>query len=178
MLLNAVSAWVSRWQHLITPNSCVLDMACGSGRHSLYLSDLGHQVTAVDMNLDALQNILDMDSRISTRQVDLENAPWPFEPASFDAIVVTNYLWRPRFSELLATLCAGGLLVYETFAAGNETVGKPSRPAFLLQRGELLKLCAGLQVIAFEDGFATNPERFVQRIVASKIVTPQKRFHL
>ncbi|MBU4183764.1 MAG: SAM-dependent methyltransferase, partial [Gammaproteobacteria bacterium] len=60
----------------------------------------------------------------------------------------------------------GGVLIYETFAAGNETVGKPSRPDFLLQSGELLQVAAGLHVVAFEDGFTDRPERFVQRIAA------------
>jgi len=58
------------------------------------------------------------------------------------------------------------VLVYETFAAGNETVGKPSRPDFLLQPGELLVRCAGLRIVAFEDGFLTAPARFIQRVVA------------
>ena len=84
----------------------------------------------------------------------------------FDAVVVTNYLWRPLFPTLLASLAPGGVLIYETFAAGNETVGKPSRPDFLLQPGELLLLCKNLHVVAFEDGFLNNPDRFVQRIAA------------
>jgi len=86
----------------------------------------------------------------------------------FDAVVVTNYLWRPLFPTLLASLAPGGVLIYETFAAGNETVGKPSRPDFLLQPGELLQLCKNLHVVAFENGFLSNPDRFVQRIVAMR----------
>ena len=80
--------------------------------------------------------------------------------------MVTNYLWRPLWPTLLASLAPGGVLVYETFAAGNETVGKPSRPDFLLQPGELLRLCQGLRVVAYEDGFLDAPARFVQRIAA------------
>jgi hypothetical protein len=87
-------------------------------------------------------------------------------PRQFDAVVVTNYLWRPLWPTLRDSLAPGGVLIYETFAAGQETVGKPSRPDFLLQSGELLNLCAGLRVIAFEDGFIDNPPRFVQRIAA------------
>ncbi|HEX5698980.1 MAG TPA: SAM-dependent methyltransferase, partial [Rhodoferax sp.] len=83
-------------------------------------------------------------------------------------VLVTNYLWRPLFPVLLQSLASGGLLLYETFAQGNETVGKPSRPDFLLQSGELLRLCQDLRIVAFEEGCLTNPERFVQRIAAVK----------
>jgi hypothetical protein len=85
-------------------------------------------------------------------------------------VVVTNYLWRTLWPDLLASLDAGGVLLYETFAAGNETVGKPSRPDFLLQPGELLNVCKDLRVVAFEEGFLAAPDRFVQRIVAVKPV--------
>ena len=92
--------------------------------------------------------------------------PWPLAGRSFDAVLVTNYLWRPLFPAIVAAVDAGGVLLYETFAAGNETVGRPARPDFLLARGELLGLAAGLQVVAFEDGFLSDPDRFVQRIAA------------
>ena len=101
---------------------------------------------------------------------DIENGLWPFTGRQFDAVVVTNYLWRPLMPTLLASLSTGGVLIYETFAAGNETVGKPSRPDFLLRPGELLDVCKGLRVVAFEDGFLTSAAdqtpRFVQRIAA------------
>lgn len=104
-------------------------------------------------------------------QADIEHGPWPLidaqgKPERFDAIVVTNYLWRPLMPTLLASLGIGGVLIYETFAQGNETVGKPSRADFLLRTGELLDVCKDLRVVAFEDGFIDSPPRFVQRIVA------------
>lgn len=109
-------------------------------------------------------------------QADIENAAWPLldgtHPRQFDVVAVTNYLWRPLLPTLMASLAPGGLLLYETFAAGNETVGKPSRPDFLLQPGELLRVCAKLQVVAYEAGFLANPPRFVQRIAA--VVAPQE----
>ncbi len=101
---------------------------------------------------------------------DIENGPWPFAGRQFDAVVVTHYLWRPLLPTLLASLAPGGVLIYETFTQGNETVGKPSRPDFLLRTGELLALCRDLRVVAFEDGFESGPEgqtpRFIQRIAA------------
>ena len=99
-------------------------------------------------------------------EADIENGPWPLAGRQFDAIVVTNYLWRPLWPDLLAALAPGGVYIHETFAHGNATVGKPSRSDFLLQPGELLRACAGLQVVAYEDGFLPDPDRFVQRIAA------------
>ncbi len=101
---------------------------------------------------------------------DVENGPWPFAGRQFAAVIVTNYLWRPLFPKLLESLAPGGVLIYETFTQGNETVGKPSRPDFLLRPGELLAVCGNLRVVAFEDGFQQAPDgsapRFVQRIAA------------
>ena len=101
---------------------------------------------------------------------DIENGPWPFADRQFAAVVVTNYLWRPLMPTLLESLEPGGVLIYETFTLGNETVGKPSRPDFLLRPGELLEICSGLRVVAFEDGFeetaAGSAQQFVQRIAA------------
>ncbi len=101
---------------------------------------------------------------------DLENAPWPLlhkgVPRQFDAVVVTNYLWRALFPVIAQSLAPGGVLIYETFASGNETVGKPSRPDFLLKPGELLTAFPSLRTLAFEDGFVSAPDRFVQRLVA------------
>jgi hypothetical protein len=99
----------------------------------------------------------------------------------FAGIVVTHYLWRPLWTDLLACLQPGGVLIYETFAQGNESVGKPSNPDFLLRPGELLEVCQHLRVLAFEDGFCEAPERFVQRIVAVRPVvndTPLPRRYL
>jgi hypothetical protein len=101
---------------------------------------------------------------------DIENGPWPLlqagQPRQFDAVVVTNYLWRPLLPTLAASVLPGGVLIYETFAAGNETVGRPANPDFLLHAGELLARFAGWRVIGYEDGYLPQPERFVQRLCA------------
>ena len=164
-----VSPWVARWAHLVSGH--VLDLACGLGRHSFYFLEQNCTVTSVDIAPTAIESIA---GRLSAEQrgrcerllADLENAPWPFAGRQFDAVIVTNYLWRPLLPAIVRSVAAGGVLIYETFAAGNETVGKPSRADFLLQPGELLQTCAGLRVVAYEDGFMSSPERFVQRIVA------------
>lgn len=160
------SAWLQRWAHLLAPDSTVLDVACGAGRHMRYLAEQGHRVTGVDRNPEAAALAQASGPVICA---DIENGPWPFANQAFDAVVVTNYLWRPLLPTLVASVAPGGMLIYETFAAGNETVGKPSRPDFLLQPGELLKAAADLRIVSFEDGFESAPERFVQRIVAVRI---------
>ena len=164
---EAASAWVQRWSHLLPEGSSVLDVACGRGRHARYLTQRGLRVVAVDRSADAIAAIGLPAERCETCVADIENGPWPFAGRLFEGLVVTNYLWRPLLPTLLASLAPGGVLIYETFAAGNETVGKPSRPDFLLQPGELLQVCQALRTVAFEDGFENRPSpRFVQRIVA------------
>jgi SAM-dependent methyltransferase len=123
-------------------------------------------VVLVDRSREAIESIAIPAPACEAVVADIENGPWPFEGRQFDAVVVTNYLWRPLMGTLLASLAPGGVLIYETFAQGNETVGKPSRPDFLLRTGELLDLCKGLRVIAFEEGYLDTPPRFVQRIAA------------
>lgn len=161
--LEPPSAWVQRWAHLIRPGGTVLDVACGHGRHVRWLAQQGHPVTGVDRSPEALNTVAAWGHTVLA---DIENGPWPLAGQRFDALVVTNYLWRPLWPVLLASLAEGGVLLYETFASGHETVGRPSRPDFLLQPGELLQVCAPLRVVAFEDGFCQQPARFVQRIAA------------
>ncbi|MBI3369045.1 MAG: SAM-dependent methyltransferase, partial [Burkholderiales bacterium] len=97
---------------------------------------------------------------------DIESGPWPLAGRRFDLVLATNYLWRPLWPALLAALAPGGLYLHETFAAGNETVGRPARPDFLLRPGELLAVCGELRILVYEDGFADEPARFIQRIAA------------
>ena len=168
------SPWLLRWAHLLPAGGSVLDVACGRGRHLRWLADRGHRLTGIDRDAAALASAADLVTTAGATliEADIENGRWPCSGQTFDAVLVTNYLWRPLWPALLAALAPGGVLVYETFAAGNETVGKPSRPDFLLQPGELLARCAGLHVVAFEDGFLADPARFVQRLVAVRPAPP------
>lgn len=161
------SAWVQRWSHLVPAGGAVLDVACGSGRHMRWFAQRGHPVTGVDRSPEAIAAAQGVGEAV---QADIENGPWPFAGRTFAGVVVTNYLWRPLLPAIMQAVAEGGVLIYETFASGNETVGKPSRPDFLLQPGELLRVCAGLRVIAYEDGFLDEPARFVQRIAAVRAV--------
>lgn len=160
------SAWVQRWTHLIPPASSVLDVACGAGRHMRWLAAQGHAVTGVDRNPDALALAAGAGTTVLA---DIENGPWPLPGQTFGAVIVTHYLWRPLLPVIVQSVAPGGVLIYETFAAGNETVGRPSRPDFLLQPGELLRATEGLHTVAYENGFAREPDRFVQRIVAVRL---------
>jgi SAM-dependent methyltransferase len=157
------SPWIERWAHLIAPGGTVLDVAAGSGRHAVWLAARGHRVTAVDHDAAAMATLA---PRVETITADLEGGAWPLGGRSFDAVVVANYLWRPLLPFLKAALAPGGVLLYETFAAGNETVGRPKRADFLLRHGELVDAAAGLRIVAYEDGFLATPDRFVQRLAA------------
>ena len=167
--LQAPSPWVVRWSPLIRPGSEVLDLACGTGRHARFLAARGCSVLAVDRDADAIA-MLAAVAGVFTRTADLEGAAWPFAPASFDGVVVANYLHRPLFGPIVDALRPGGVLVYETFMVGNERFGRPSNPHFLLRPGELLEAVQGqLEVVAFEQGEVGTPRpAVVQRICALK----------
>jgi len=165
--LQIPSAWVVRWADRIPAGGRVLDVACGSGRHARYFAALGHTVEAVDGD-PARVALLAGTPGISTRTADLEGAPWPYSGEQFAGIVVVNYLHRPLIPQLLASLAPDGILIYETFAAGNERYGRPSSPAYLLQPGELLEAVRGrLRVVAYEDLYVAEPKpALIQRICA------------
>jgi SAM-dependent methyltransferase len=162
------SRWVRRWTHLVAPGGPVLDLACGTGRHARWFAAAGHAVLALDRDPQALAALHGV-ARVRTMAADLEQGAWPLPPGQrFAAVVVTNYLHRPLWPHLLQALAPAGVLLYETFAHGNASVGKPSNPAFLLQPGELLDAVRGaLRVVAFQDGFLSTPyPAYIQRICA------------
>ena len=160
------SPWVRRWADVIPAGGRVLDVACGRGRHLRHLVSLGFAVVGVDRDEQALAALRGLEGA-DLRVADIEAGPWPFPPGEFDGVVVTNYLHRPIFPHLVGALRPGGVLIYETFALGNERYGRPSNPDFLLQPGELLRSVEPLSVIAFEQGLVSSPKQaLVQRICA------------
>ncbi|WP_018911805.1 methyltransferase domain-containing protein [Thiomonas sp. FB-6] len=166
------SPWVLRFAPLIPARAEVLDLACGSGRHARVLAAMGHAVLGVDRDAVALQALRDVPG-VRVLQADLENAPWPLRER-FGAVVVTNYLWRALLPRIVGSVDPGGVLLYETFALGQSSIGRPSNPQFLLRPGELLDAVRGeLRVVAYEDGFAPGPRpAFVQRICAVRESAP------
>jgi len=168
--LTHASEWVAHWAATIPQYGKVLDIACGRGRHAVYLANLGYNVNAVDNDSDATQ-LLEKCPGVTCRVCDLESQPWPFAQSSFDGVVVSNYLHRPLFPHIVDAITSGGALIYETFARGNEKYGKPTNPNFLLGRGELLDVVRSrFHVIAYEDLDITSPRpACVQRICARKL---------
>lgn len=160
-MTEAPSDWVVRWAGLIERGP-VLDVASGSGRHARLFAQRGLEVVAVDREQQAF------GGKVKFVKADLEDgSPWPFAGQRFAGVVVANYLHRPLMKVLEESLDEGGVLIYETFMAGNERYGRPSRPDFLLRPGELLEAFAALTVAAFEQGTVERPKKaVVQRICA------------
>lgn len=165
------SPWVRRHLALVPERpggARVLDLACGHGRHLRWLASLGRglRLTGIDRDADAIASLRDLP--VEGLVADLEGPAWPLAGRDFDAVIVTNYLWRPRMADTAACVAPGGVLLWETFAQGQASVGRPARADFLLRPGELIDLAraAGLRVIAYEDGFLDAPARFVQRVAA------------
>ena len=163
-----------RWAAQVRTGGKVLDVACGSGRHARFFAARGHAVEAVDCDAAALATLRGAPG-VTVKCVDIElgdGGLWPYGHGrgEFDAVVVTNYLFRPLFPALRNALLPGGLLIYETFAVGNERYGRPSNPDFLLRPGELLEVARNhLQVRAYEDVFVETPKpAMVQRICAMR----------
>lgn len=168
MTKAAPSPWVQRFAPLLPAAGRVLDLACGGGRHTRLLLEAGHRVTALDRDLSGLSDLAGTPG-LELLEADLEDGPpFPLAGRSFDGLVVTNYLHRPLLPDLVAAVAPGGLLIYETFARGNERFGKPSNPDFLLKPGELLTAVgARLRVLAYEDLIVETPRKAaVQRICA------------
>jgi SAM-dependent methyltransferase len=166
----APSPWIARFAPLVPRGARLLDLAAGGGRHARLFASRGARVLAVDRDAAALQ-CLSGAPGIETRTLDLETGAWPLRGETFDAIVVTNYLHRPLLPHLRAALAQGGVLLYETFAMGNEAYGRPANPDGLLCRDELLTLAAlapAMTVVAFEQGLVQGEggPAVVQRLAA------------
>jgi SAM-dependent methyltransferase len=168
--LIAPSPWVLRWAHLIRPGGRILDVAAGHGRHARALSAMGFRVTAADVDTTGLSDV----SGIEVLAVDLETGAWPFAADAFDVIVVANYLHRPHFPHLVRSLASGGVLIFETFGQGNEALGRPRNPDFLLAPGELLRAFdKDLQIVAYEHGEERAPRPAIrQRLCAIRRTAP------
>lgn len=168
--------WVERFANRIAKGGMVLDLASGNGRHVRYLRSLGFSVLAIDVDVSRLDDVTD-DGGVEVVEADLETESWPLGARQFNGIVVTNYLHRPLLPLLPTVLAPGGVLIYETFAKGNEKLGRPRNPAYLLDPGELIEAFTGkLRIIAYEHGLEERPSRAVrQRICAVSPGRPEGR---
>ncbi|MCE3246991.1 MAG: SAM-dependent methyltransferase [Geminicoccaceae bacterium] len=168
------SPWIVRFAPLAPAGSPVLDLACGRGRHTRLFLARGHPVTALDRDLSGLEDVAGQRG-LELVQADLEDgSPWPLADRRFGAVVVVNYLWRPLFRHIIAAVDTAGVLLYETFAIGNEAYGPPGNPDFLLLPGELLEAVRGdLQIVAYEHGFCAHPRPAIrQRLCARRSARP------
>ena len=168
-----ISSWVARFAAAL-PAGPVLDVACGSGRHLRHFRALGHPVVGVDRDLGGVADLAGADG-VDLVPADLEaGAPWPLGDRRFAGVVVTNYLWRPLFPALVAAVGPGGWLLYQTFAQGQERLGRPRNPDYLLAPGELLGAVRDqLTVVAYEHGRVETPApAVIQRIAAVRESTP------
>lgn len=166
------SVWVARFADLVPAGGRVLDVACGGGRHARSFLQRGHPVTVVDRDTSGVADLVE-DPNVEILEFDLEaGSSWPFAGRVFDGVVVTNYLWRPILGDIVASVAPGGVLLYETFARGNEQFGHPRNPDFLLKPGELLDAVRReLRVAAYEDLIVEEPDmKAVQRIAAQRPV--------
>jgi SAM-dependent methyltransferase len=177
---DAPSDWLIDNADLLPRGGRVLDVACGKGRHALWLAAQGFDVHAIDRNADAIaslrQSAESRGLRITTAVIDLETDPVPQLPQGFDAVLVFNYLHRPLFPSLLDALTPGGRLFYETFTTRQAERGHPKNPDFLLKDGELPALVRSGQARRLRSGQAPFTElraragefggRFIASIVA------------
>jgi len=166
--VSTPSAWVQKYASKAPQGSPVLDLACGGGRHGRLFRTLGHPVTFVDIDVSGLQD-LEEDPDATIVRADLEGGEaWPLGGASFGAVVVTNYLWRSLLPLIVAAVAPGGILIYETFAVGNEKYGKPDNPDFLLHPNELAHaVIDDLEIVAFQHGYRDEPKPSVVQAVAA-----------
>lgn len=171
--MNPPANWVKRHIDQIKPGGRVIDIAAGQGRHSLLALQLGYHVTAVDRNSETLavleHTAAEFSSNLTTRTVDLETSDWPLTGEVYDGVIVSNYLYRPHFRDLLGLVAPGGMLIYETFALGNERFGRPSNPDFLLAPNELLTaVLPDFTVLGFEDITTSPPAAACKQRVAAR----------
>ncbi len=168
-LARAPSPWVVRFAARLAPGARVLDVASGHGRQARHLAERGCLVTAVDVDATCATSLSGTPG-VEFLRADLESGPWPFADQSYDAVVVVHYLHRPLMPRLSAALAPGGLLIYETFASGNEQFGRPRNPDFLLRPRELIDVFSDLRILAFEDGYVAEPQpAMIQRLAAVRV---------
>jgi SAM-dependent methyltransferase len=159
---------VVRWAGQVPADGTVLDLTCGDGRHTRLFLDRGHSVTAVDIDVSGIADLRGTPG-LEAQEVDLEDgSPFPLAGRTFSGVVVTNYLHRPLLGDLVRAVAPDGVLIYETYARGQERLGLPTNPDFLLEPGELLEAVRGrLRVLAYEDLVLDQPRpAAVQRICA------------
>ena len=159
------SLWVERFLPGIRAGGAVLDVACGGGRHLRLALENGYSVTGIDKDLSRLDDIAGRND-VGLIEADLETGHgFALKDMRYDGVIVANYLWRPILADIVGCVAEDGVLIYETFALGQEKRGKPSNPDFLLRPNELLEaVVPHLVVVAYGHGVSEGDA--MQRIAA------------
>ena len=171
--MNKISNWVKYClEALPCENGYVLDLACGKGRHSIFLSNLGYNVLSVDID-EYKMNLNNFNGKLIKKKViDVENINnWPLEKEKFDAIIVTNFLNRKIFPSIVRSIKKGGHLIYETFSEGHQKIGRPTNPKYILKPRELMRLSNKMRLVVYENIYINNSSNhlFQQRILAKNV---------
>ena len=170
-----LEAWIGR-----LPRGRALDLACGSGRNSLFLARNGFEVTGIDISAAGLErarrSALDAGLDIDWRKQDLEDGLRV--GGKFSVICVFRYLNRNLLGSLSPLLAPGGMLLVEEHlavdAASLQTpVAGPSNPAFLIEPGELRALTANLELLDQQEGIVTDPDG--RQVALSRLVARNGR---
>ena len=151
------SKWLVENLDVIPRGGMVLDVACGSGRHAIFLAERGWRVHAVDRDPGVLGPVgqvgrVGLVGEITTECLDLEAGHPTLGDGLYDAVIVFNYLHRPLMPAIVRAMRPGGVLIYETFTVGQAERGRPRNPDFLLRDGELPTLVAPLRVLRAREG--------------------------
>ena len=169
--MNKISNWVKYClEALPYKNGYALDLACGRGRHSILLSNYGYNVLSVDIDGHKLNCFY--GKLIKKKVIDVENINnWPLEKKKFNAIIVTNFLNRKIFPSIIGSIKKKGYLIYETFSEGQQKIGRPTNPKYILKPRELIRLSNKMQLLAYENVYINNSSHhlFQQRIFAKNV---------
>jgi len=154
-----------------------LDLACGPGRHALYLAQMGWQVTAVDAAAAAVELLrkraAELHVSVDARVADLEAGGFTIEPDAYDLICDFFYLQRGLFPPVRAGIRPGGLFVAAIHMRDESPGLKPMRPQFLLAEGELRREFEGWDLLHYSEREPdTGHSRRVARIVARRRSMP------
>jgi 2-polyprenyl-3-methyl-5-hydroxy-6-metoxy-1,4-benzoquinol methylase len=163
------ASWLTDIADLLPRGGRSLDVACGRGRHALWLATKGFDVHAVDRDPEAVAEVIAAANRLGltlqAEVVDLETQPPPsLGSQKYDVVVGFNYLHRPLMPALREAVKPGGRIFYETFTTRQAERGHPTNPAFLLRVGELAELMAPFSILRAREGDIDG--RFIASIVA------------
>ena len=168
------SSWLVAHASLAPAGARTLDVACGRGRHALFLADAGFMVRAIDRDAGRVEKLNALARRLrlplDAEASDLENGDADLGEGEWGLVIVFHYLHRPLFPALVRALRPGGVLIYETFTKEQARHGSPSNPDYLLEPGELPRLVAPLDVIRHREGAYDG--RHVASVAARKAAAP------